>query len=78
MACIGKAKLKDTSNPTVLEATEGGKKSCSYIQCKREQDPFSWQQPRVIAAQLGQHAAGFGLQGKEDRPEVTAEAAWTC
>lgn len=78
MACIGEAKLRDTSNPTVLEATEGGEKKLTYIQCKREQDPFSWQQPRVITAQLGQQAAGFGLQGKEDRPEVTAEAARTC
>lgn len=27
MACFGEAKLRDTSNPTVLEATEGGEKS---------------------------------------------------
>lgn len=62
-ACIGEAKLRDTSKPAALEAIEGGTKKSCFFQCKQEQDPFSWQQPKVITAQLGQHAAGLGSPG---------------
>lgn len=63
MACIGEAKLRDTSKPAALEAIEGGTKKSCFFQCMQEQDPLSWQQPKVITAQLGQHAAGLGSPG---------------